>query len=325
MFSKFFTFSLIALIAFVFSVMSFGQSFPFFDDFETYTVGGQLVCQDSVNWTTWNDNPCDANQDPYISDNYAYSGTNSVVIVQDNDLVKPIGPQTAGKWDISFRFYIPAGKDGYFNCMSSFFVPPGFWALQVAFNNDGSGICADGSGPPPTPFTYSQDEWILARVVVDLDSDSAEFSLAGEIIYTWQWTIGNGPLQLDVVDFYGDVPTFEMYVDNFSVDQILSSVENEDMPGEYALHQNYPNPFNPSTKIKYSIPQNSNVIIKVFDILGNEIETLIDEEKPAGGYLIEFVASDLPSGIYFYKLQAVSPSAGSGQSFVETKKMILLK
>ena len=153
MFSKFFTFSLSACIALAFTAMSFGQSFPFFDDFESYTVGGQLACQDPVNWTTWNENPCDPIQDPYISDNYSYSGTNSVVIVQDNDLIKPLGSQTTGKWDISFRFYIPAGKDGYFNCMSSFFVPPGFWALQVFFNADGTGGFADGSFIPH-PFTY---------------------------------------------------------------------------------------------------------------------------------------------------------------------------
>ena len=55
-------------------------------------------------------------------------------------------------------------------------------------------------------------------------------------------------------------------------------------PSDFQLYQNYPNPFNPSTKIKYSIPQSSNVVIKVFDILGNEIETLVNEEKPAGTY-----------------------------------------
>ena len=73
----------------------------------------------------------------------------------------------------------------------------------------------------------------------------------------------------------------------------------------------------PSTKIKYSIPQSSNVIIKVFDILGNEIETLVNEEKPSGAYEITWYAANLPSGVYFYKIN-------SG-SFVETKKMILLK
>jgi len=85
----------------------------------------------------------------------------------------------------------------------------------------------------------------------------------------------------------------------------------------FNLEQNFPNPFNPSTKIEYSVPQSSTVVIKVFDILGNEIETLVKEEKPTGTYEITWYAEGLPSGVYFYRLQA--------GSFVETKKMLLMK
>ena len=85
----------------------------------------------------------------------------------------------------------------------------------------------------------------------------------------------------------------------------------------FELKQNYPNPFNPSTKIKYSLLQSSDVELKVFDILGNEIETLINEEKPTGTYELTWYAKQLPSGIYFYQLRA-------GQ-YVETKKMVLMK
>ena len=95
--------------------------------------------------------------------------------------------------------------------------------------------------------------------------------------------------------------------------------ENEinEMPTDYSLTQNFPNPFNPTTKIRYSVPQSSNVIIKVFDILGNEIETLVNEEKQTGTYEIIWYAENLPSGVYFYQLKA--------GDFVETKKMLLLK
>jgi parallel beta-helix repeat protein len=86
---------------------------------------------------------------------------------------------------------------------------------------------------------------------------------------------------------------------------------------EFALDQNYPNPFNPSTKIKYAIKEKSNVELKVFDLLGCEIATLINEEKPVGNYEIDFNASRLSNGIYFYRLQA--------GAFVQTRKMILLK
>ena len=85
----------------------------------------------------------------------------------------------------------------------------------------------------------------------------------------------------------------------------------------HSLFQNYPNPFNSNTTIKYLIPKLSYVTLKVYDVLGNEIATLVNEEKTVGNYQVDFDASSLSSGIYFYKLQA--------DSFVETKKMILLE
>ena len=88
-------------------------------------------------------------------------------------------------------------------------------------------------------------------------------------------------------------------------------------PMEFALRQNYPNPFNPSATINYQIPELSNVTLKVYDVLGNVIETLVNEEKQSGIYNVEFDATGLSSGIYLYRLQA--------GNFIETKKMLLLK
>ena len=90
-----------------------------------------------------------------------------------------------------------------------------------------------------------------------------------------------------------------------------------DSPEEFSLEQNYPNPFNPSTSIQYRVSSISNVSLKVYDVLGNEVAILVNEEKPAGSYEVKFDAAGLSSGIYFYKLQT--------GSLVETKKMILLK
>jgi hypothetical protein len=100
---------------------------------------------------------------------------------------------------------------------------------------------------------------------------------------------------------------------------ILTGIKGKNNVGEHSfyLNQNYPNPFNPHTKIKYSVPQTSKVQIKVFDVLGKELETLVNEEKPAGSYEIDFNASELPSGVYFYQLKA--------GKFIQTKKMILLR
>ena len=86
---------------------------------------------------------------------------------------------------------------------------------------------------------------------------------------------------------------------------------------DYSLEQNYPNPFNPSTKIVFQIPESENVSLKIYDVLGNEIASLLNEEKSPGKYEIEFNASHLSSGIYFYTLRT--------GTFINTKKMILIK
>jgi hypothetical protein len=110
---------------------------------------------------------------------------------------------------------------------------------------------------------------------------------------------------------------------------MISNIEDEkSIPTSFYLEQNYPNPFNPSTKIRFTIPSQQYPLLggdyrgglttlTVYDILGNEIATLINEEKPAGTYEVEWNASGLPSGIYFYQLKT--------DSLVETKKMILLR
>jgi len=100
---------------------------------------------------------------------------------------------------------------------------------------------------------------------------------------------------------------------------ILASEDDNYLPFDFKLYQNFPNPFNPTTKISYQIPDISFVRMKVYDLLGKEVTTLVNEEKPAGNYEVEFKTDDLhlSSGIYFYRLQA--------GDFVETKKMILLR
>ena len=100
---------------------------------------------------------------------------------------------------------------------------------------------------------------------------------------------------------------------------ISVGVDNEknELPSSYTLSQNYPNPFNPTTTISYSIPQNSRVELKVYDMLGNEITTLVNKPQTTGTYRTVFDASDLSSGVYFYKITA--------GKFVATKKLLLLK
>jgi sugar lactone lactonase YvrE len=103
-----------------------------------------------------------------------------------------------------------------------------------------------------------------------------------------------------------------------SIKMVVTGIESKNLlPLTFELNQNYPNPFNPSTVISYQLPVNSQVSLKVYDILGNEVVIFVDEEKPAGTNEVEFDGSKLSSGIYFYQLKA--------ENYYETKKMILLK
>lgn len=102
------------------------------------------------------------------------------------------------------------------------------------------------------------------------------------------------------------------------------------MPKEYQLSQNYPNPFNPLTTISFAIPKSSYITLKIVNILGEEIETLLSKEMQSGNYNINWDGSKYTSGMYFYRLQATDPSTSSGStssgySFTQTKKLILMK
>jgi hypothetical protein len=111
--------------------------------------------------------------------------------------------------------------------------------------------------------------------------------------------------------------------------------DNSSFPESFKLEQNYPNPFNPSTTISFSLPMRSFVSLKVFDLLGRDVATILSEEFSAGVYSRQWNAAALPSGVYFYRLSVV-PSArrdlfptdgrdGQADNFVETKKLILLR
>jgi hypothetical protein len=104
----------------------------------------------------------------------------------------------------------------------------------------------------------------------------------------------------------------------------LSVNENVLLPTIFNLSQSFPNPFNPTTKIRYQVPKLSFVTLKVYDALGNEIITLVNEAKASGVYEVEFNGTRLPSGVYFYRIQS-SPLTSSGQVFIDTRKMLLLK
>jgi hypothetical protein len=150
-----------------------------------------------------------------------------------------------------------------------------------------------------------------------------------EIVYTFDVDYNIGTTKSDTIEF--------TITDGNAINITKQFILQYTLPTEYKLEQNYPNPFNPTTKIKYSIPSvilssskddkggvtlrraqsDNKVTLKVYDVLGNEIATLVDEQKEAGYYEVEFVATQLASGVYIYRLQT--------GNFVSAKKMLLLR
>ena len=121
----------------------------------------------------------------------------------------------------------------------------------------------------------------------------------------------NGNASYTLANIFNDNTTLAKK--NFNKVNFMGS----EIPITYELSNNFPNPFNPSTTIRYQIPQDGIVTLKIYDILGSEVATLVNEEKVAGKYEVNFNASSLASGVYIYKIQA--------GSFINSKKMILLK
>ena len=204
------------------------------------------------------------------------------------------------------------------------------WAMQVYFDVGGTGRL-DAGGASAATFSYAYDTWQLVEVHVDLDNDFAQFRLDGTIIYTWQYTLGTfgGPiqLQLDANNFYGATASDQMYMDDYywRADTVIyTGIDDVELgiPQEYAIYQNYPNPFNPTTTIKYDLKQTGDVSLKIYNILGQEVRTLVNTRQEAGYKSVVWdglnnYGARVASGVYIYRIEA--------GEFVKAKKMILMK
>lgn len=154
-------------------------------------------------------------------------------------------------------------------------------------------------------LTFSKTEVVIKDINTAEDKE-AEF----EFDVRYNSTITKN----DTVEF--------LITDNQTIRVTKQFIFTYTQPKEFRLEQNFPNPFNPATEIRYTIPSNvkremSNVVLKVYDVLGNEVATMVNEEKPAGYYEVEFNASNIASGVYIYRL--------STGSFNATKKLMVLK
>ena len=192
----------------------------------------------------------------------------------------PNDPQISGTADIQY-----SDVEGGYTGIGNIDMDPQFDLTHPYYTVMGSSSCIDAGNPDPMYFDVGAGGNPLPPAQGSLINDMGHCGGPASLWYLWDWP---------------------MPVENEST--VLS---------EYVLMQNYPNPFNPSTTIKYGISERTFVELKIYDILGREVASVINEEKDAGYHEINFNASKLSSGVYLYQLKA--------GSFIETKKMILLK
>lgn len=165
--------------------------------------------------------------------------------------------------------------------------------------------------PPAGPSLFLQSSQTTIKLTtINIAVDSLQATKEFLIAHGLGFEDGGNYLKLNLSTNIGmDIILSDIIT---SIDDQINYTTND-----FTLYQNFPNPFNPSTTINWQSPVGSHQTIKVFDVLGNEIATLVDEYKPAGRYEVEFFASTFPSGVYFYRLKA--------GEFVQTKKMLFLK
>ena len=239
---------------------------------------------------------------------------------------------TSGDWDADgdvdlaiVHYYDPGMVSIWLNDGSAFFINSSIIEVGVASKSITSG---DWDGDNDLDLATSNTA--VSSVSVLMNDGNGNF------IEKARYPAGNAPNSVATGDFNndGDLDLVVVSTNSGLVSVLLNrdfptaiDIVKDFLPDKFLLLQNYPNPFNPTTKIKFTIPQMDNplpggargglVTLKVYDVLGNEIAILVNEEKPAGEYEVEFNANRLPSGIYFYQLKA--------GSYIQTKKMIFLK
>ena len=226
-----------------------------------------------------------------VNQQVTYTLLKAAQYVKDNRL-PPIGFITTHPSYDSMKIYGNANDDTNFNRYGTY---------------------QGGTGADSVTYLIPFTSPVNYRVTVEVCYQSVKTQLVDHIR-----NINNEDINRFVY-MYDALPNLPFVMKHEVIDIVTGVDDEESVVNKFYLAQNYPNPFNPGTKIKYVIPTGAKnlVTLKVYDVLGNQVLTLVNEERPAGVYEVEFNASNLSSGIYFYKLQA--------GPFSETRKMVLMR
>jgi hypothetical protein len=280
---------LLSMFAFIFSVTLLAQNVPN-GGFENWTAGAP------DNWATSNAPPVIAN---VTRSSTAHSGSYSIRgdVVNLGGTAYPAiiqsGPEGTG-FAISQRY---ATVSGYYQLTS---VSGDVFGVNCILYNG-----ADAIASAPALFNAASSWTQFSVNFAYLGSGTPDNAILQFLTATTSGTLHVGSyFLLDDLNLSGTAPT--------------SVNDKNTIPAKFSLDQNYPNPFNPSTKIQYNLPENSFVSLKVYNAIGQEVAALVNGVVPAGTHEVLFDASPLNSGVYFYTLK-------SGNNFVQTRKMILLK
>jgi hypothetical protein len=292
---------------------------------------------DSVS-SSWSDYDNDGDLDLYVTNDfnennnlYENEGSGKFNKISVGDLVNDGGRSNGATW-------ADYNNDGFLDL----FVPNGerpvsqsniLYRNNGSFNNNwinikcvgvSSNNTAIGTKIKAKALINGNSVWQLRQVSgctgfnaqnsFNIEFGFGDGSIIDSLIIEWpEW-----PSSLVEVYVNVNVDMFYEALEGVGLNPILTSVQSENqIPANIELYQNYPNPFNPTTSIKYSIDRRQLVTIKIYDLLGNELSTLVNEEKPVGNYKVDFDATEIASGIYFYKLLT--------SEFLITKKMIYNK
>jgi len=202
--------------------------------------------------------------------------------------------------------------------------------LQSAVNNDGNSLKEIGQGQGTGIGAGTNTSGFSALLSGSRGFNSQSYYFSHLRVYIWLWSSTDyDATYTNVLELGFSDSNILLYLNGkqaaFSVrclkgdgiTTVSDDANQKEVPAEFSISQNYPNPFNPSTKIKYQISADGKVSLKVFDLLGKEIATLVNDYKSPGSYSVDFDGKNLPSGIYYYIIQV--------NEYVEAKKMILIK
>ena len=315
------------LLSFLSAFLIFTLSAQVSEDFSDYTVGGKLAQQaqamDRDYWTTWSNAP-GGNEDGVIDEIDGNKALKLVAVsaTNSNDQILRLGtkngstwePRTSGAWELTFKIYIPATKDGYFNIKSVFpSTVSETWAMQIYFATDqgeeagqigpytpGLGIIYGGSSNG-TNFTFAHDTWVPVKVFIDLDDDVAEFYVNNSLVHTYQYSLGSfGNSNHRTIAAMNIFPPSEsarstFYIDdivfaNASGPQILFETNFDELAANAYVAQSYPDWWttwdnNPGT--------NEDALI-----VTEQAESTPNSAKCDWGTDLMFLAGDKTSGVY---------------------------